>query len=229
MRRATIFGRFIVPEQLRAHHRRQRQRDEARNDHGTRQSQREFEEQASGRSWHEGDGRIDGGQRQRHRHDGEADLAHALDRRVERLHALLDVAEDVLEHDDGVVDDEADGEHHGEKRQRVDREARRNMIAKVATSEIGMVTIGMIEALSECRKNMMIRIDQRDGLEDRREHRIHRLLDELGRIIADLGRLRPRGSDSTIAGMTSRTSFETSSGLATACLMMPTVIEVWPI
>ena len=33
-----------------------------------------------------------------------------------------------------------------------------SMIAKVATSEIGMVMIGIIEALSECRKNMMIRM-----------------------------------------------------------------------
>ena len=33
----------------------------------------------------------------------------ALERRLEGRHALLDVAHDVLEHDDGVVDDEADG------------------------------------------------------------------------------------------------------------------------
>ena len=39
--------------------------------------------------------------------------------------ALLDVAVDVLHHDDGVVDDEADGQHHGEQRQQVDRIAER--------------------------------------------------------------------------------------------------------
>ena len=32
----------------------------------------------------------------------------ALERRLERPHAALDVADDVLQHDDGVVDDEAD-------------------------------------------------------------------------------------------------------------------------
>ena len=36
-------------------------------------------------------------------------------------HPFLDVAEDVLEHDDRVVDDEADRQHHREQRQRVDR------------------------------------------------------------------------------------------------------------
>src|SRR5690606_41364263 len=42
-----------------------------------------------------------------------------------RLHdalpIFLDMAVDVLDHDDGVVDDEADGEHHRQKRQQVDR------------------------------------------------------------------------------------------------------------
>jgi hypothetical protein len=39
--------------------------------------------------------------------------------------AVLDVMVDVLEHDDGVVDDEADGEHQSKQRQRVDGEAER--------------------------------------------------------------------------------------------------------
>ena len=41
-------------------------------------------------------------------------------------HAVLDVPEDVLQHDDRVVDDEADREHHRQQRQRVDREAERS-------------------------------------------------------------------------------------------------------
>ena len=39
--------------------------------------------------------------------------------------AALDAPHDVLEHDDGVVDDEADREHRAEQRQRVDRVAER--------------------------------------------------------------------------------------------------------
>ncbi len=38
-------------------------------------------------------------------------------------HALLDVAVDVLQHDDCIVDHEAHGEHDPEHRQHVDREA----------------------------------------------------------------------------------------------------------
>ena len=40
-------------------------------------------------------------------------------------HALADVALDVLDHDDGVVDDDADRQHQAEQRQLVEREAER--------------------------------------------------------------------------------------------------------
>ena len=39
---------------------------------------------------------------------------------------------------------------------------------------------------------------------------------------------RPCGNDWLISGITLRTALETSSGLATACLMMPTVIAGLP-
>ena len=41
----------------------------------------------------------------------------------ERVHALLDVAEDVLQHHDGVVHHQADRQHQRQQRQRVDGEA----------------------------------------------------------------------------------------------------------
>jgi hypothetical protein len=105
-----------VAQQLGAHHRRQRQRDEARDDDGAGERQREFEEQPPRLAGREGDRRVDGGERQRHGDDGEADLARALDRGGDRPHALFDVAVDVFEHHDGVVDDETDRQHHGEQR-----------------------------------------------------------------------------------------------------------------
>ncbi len=51
---------------------------------------------------------------------GEADLAGTLERGVERRLALLDVAHDVLDHDDRIVDDEADGDREAHQRQIVD-------------------------------------------------------------------------------------------------------------
>ena len=53
------------------------------------------------------------------------DLVRAADRRVERRHAVLDVAVDVLHHHDRVVDDQSYGEHERQQRQQVDRVAER--------------------------------------------------------------------------------------------------------
>ena len=65
-----------------------------------------------------------GDQRDRDRDDGEADLARALERRLEGLTAiLLHVADDVLQHDDGVVDDQADRQRQPHQRDVVDGEA----------------------------------------------------------------------------------------------------------
>ncbi len=55
--------------------------------------------------------------------DGEADLARAVQRRLQRALALLHVADDVLDHDDGVVDDEAGADRQRHQRQIVEREA----------------------------------------------------------------------------------------------------------
>ena len=56
-------------------------------------------------------------QRQRGREDGEADFFGRLDGGGERLHLLLvDEAVDVLEHDDRVVDHDADGQREREQR-----------------------------------------------------------------------------------------------------------------
>ena len=57
--------------------------------------------------------------------DGEADLPRADERGLHRPHAALDVAVDVLDHDDGVVDDEADDDGERHQREIVDREAER--------------------------------------------------------------------------------------------------------
>ena len=53
----------------------------------------------------------------------EADFPGADERRLERRLAQLDVARDVLEHDDRVVDDQAGGDDQRHQRQVVEREA----------------------------------------------------------------------------------------------------------
>ena len=49
----------------------------------------------------------------------------ALRRRLARLQALLEPALDVLDDDDGVVHDDADGQHQAEQRDVVEAEAER--------------------------------------------------------------------------------------------------------
>ena len=56
---------------------------------------------------------------------------------------LVDVALDVLDHDDRIVDDEAGGERDAEERQGVDREAEQLTNAKVPISDTGMVIAGI--------------------------------------------------------------------------------------
>ena len=61
-----------------------------------------------------------------HQADGDhrpGHLAHRLDRRFLWRQAVLDVMLDRLDDDDGVVHDDADGQHQAEQRQVVQAEA----------------------------------------------------------------------------------------------------------
>ena len=112
-------------QEARAHHRRQRERDEGRHDHRGGHGDGELAEQHAHHAAHQQQGDEHGDQRNGDRDDGEADLARALQCRVEGRIALLDVAHDVLDHDDGVVDDEADGDGHRHQGEVVDAVAQR--------------------------------------------------------------------------------------------------------
>ncbi len=116
-------GRRVL-EQPRAHHRRQRQRHDRRDQDGDRERDGELAEEAADHVAHEEERDQHREQRERERDDREADLLGALQCRLERRHALLHVAGDVLDHHDRVVDHEAgrDGQRH--QRQVVDREPR---------------------------------------------------------------------------------------------------------
>ena len=97
-----------------AEHRRERERDEARDQDRHRDGDREFLEEPADETAQEEHRDEHRHQGDRHRDDGEGDLAAALDGRLEHRLALLDVADDVLQHHDGVVHHEAhrEGERH---------------------------------------------------------------------------------------------------------------------
>ena len=118
--------RLVRLQDDRAQRRRQRQRDEARDDDRDGDRHGELPVQLAGQSAEERDRHEYRGQRQHDRDDRSRHFAHRLDRRVARRQLVLaHVPLDVLEHDDRVVDDDADRQHHREQRQRVDRIAER--------------------------------------------------------------------------------------------------------
>ena len=90
-----------------------RERDEARHQDRDRDRAGEFAEDAPDDAAHEEHRNEHRHERHGDRQNGEADLARALERGRERLLAFLDMAHDVLEHHDGVVDDEADAQASG--------------------------------------------------------------------------------------------------------------------
>ena len=109
----------LLQEQA-AQHRRQRHRDDAGDQDRDADRDRELAEQPAEHAAHEQHRDEHRGQRQRHRDDGEADLARADQRRGQRILAHLDVPVDVLQHHDRVVDDEADREDERHHRQVVE-------------------------------------------------------------------------------------------------------------
>ena len=125
------------PEDAAAQHRRQRHRDDAGDDDRDHDGDGEFVQQPPDDAAHEQHGNEHGGERDGHGQDGEADFARAAQRRLIGRLALLDVAHDVLQHDDGVVDDEADGQRQRHQREIVEAEAERGHAGEGADDRDG--------------------------------------------------------------------------------------------
>ena len=106
-----------MAQHARAHHRRQRQRYERGDQNGDAQRHSKFAEETPDDIAHEEQRDEHGNERDRQRQDGEADLFGAFQRSLQRRFALLDVAHDVLDHDDGVIDHEAGGDGQRHERQ----------------------------------------------------------------------------------------------------------------
>ena len=97
-------------EHAAAHQRCQGHRNDARSNDCKHDGDRKFVQQTADNAAHEHDRYEHSGKRYRHRKNGEADLAGAGECRLHRALAVLHVAHDVFEHDDGVVDDESNRE-----------------------------------------------------------------------------------------------------------------------
>ena len=108
-------------QEARRHHRGQRQRHHQRDEDRHRQRHREFAEQPADHAAHQEQRDQHRDQRNADRYDGESDLAGAPEGGGERPLALLDIARNVLQHHDGVVDDESDGDRQRHQRKVIQR------------------------------------------------------------------------------------------------------------
>ena len=113
--------RRVVPD--RRQHRIEREADEQAHQHRDRDGDAELEEETADDAAHERDRHEHGDDRERGRHHREADLVGAVARGVGVALAQRQVAHDVLAHDDGVVDQQADAQRQRHQRQEVEREA----------------------------------------------------------------------------------------------------------
>ncbi|MNV63480.1 hypothetical protein D3C71_1560760 [compost metagenome] len=121
--RVLALGQRIGLEQVGAHHRGERQRDQHRQHHRDAQHPGELVEQAAGDAGHQQQRQEHRHQRNRQREHGEADLLRADLGRFRPALALFDVTHDVLDHHDRIVDHEAGGHHQRHQREVVQRHA----------------------------------------------------------------------------------------------------------
>ena len=108
-------------ENLGSQHRRKRQGNEAGEGHGCGHGQGKFGKETAHIALQESDGHKNGDQYQRGRDHREGDLPRAaVGRDQGRLTLLVDTPAHVLEHDDGVVHNQTDGQYQGKQSQQVD-------------------------------------------------------------------------------------------------------------
>src|SRR3989442_1927309 len=107
-------------QQTRAHQRSQRQRDDTGSEDGNHDGDRELAKDAADQSRHENQRNEDGSQRDRHRHNREADLLRAVDGGLKWLLTAFHSAHSVLQKHDRVVNQKSNRQGEGHQRQVVE-------------------------------------------------------------------------------------------------------------
>ena len=101
------------------------------------------------------------------------------------LHALLDMPVDVLHHDDGIVDHQADGQHQRQQRQQIDRIAERQQHEHHADQRQRNGDDGNDGRAQVAQKQKDHHDHDQPGLDQRGLHLLDGRFDELGRVIGD--------------------------------------------
>src|SRR5260370_5166926 len=114
---AAVLNFLVRAQEARRHHWGQRQRHDQRYENGHRQRHCELAEQPSDDPAHQQQGNQYRYKRNADRYDRKSDFSRALERSRERRLTFLYVTCDVLQHDDGVVDNEANRNRQCHQRQ----------------------------------------------------------------------------------------------------------------
>mgnify|MGYP007026932923 CR=1 FL=1 len=163
----------------------ERERIEGGDDRGDGDGERELFIKLSGDAADERGGHKHGAQHQSDSDNGPTDLLHGLDGGLTRRETFGDVSLDVFDHDDGVINDDADGEHETEERQIVQRESKGLHDGQRADERHRngeQRDDGGTPALQEKNDH---EDDEQHGLDERGEHGFDRGADELGGVIID--------------------------------------------
>src|SRR5690606_4593138 len=168
------------------HHGRQRQCHEARHQHGAGQRQRELDEQPPGSARGECQRRVHSDQGQGHGYHREADLLGAQEGGLYPGLAFFDMPEDVLQHHDGVVNDQPDSQHHGQQGQGIYREPEEIHDPERTDQRYGYGHDGNQTGAQVAQEKENDQHDQDNGLGHRVVDRIDRLLDKYGRVVGDI-------------------------------------------
>ena len=174
---------LVMLEQHRGERRGERQRHEQRDGGGDRDRDRELLVE-SARQTVEEQGRQE--HREQHQHDRDQRARHFVHRgarRLERRHAMCQVALDILDHDDRVVDDDADGEHQTEQRQVVERIAQRQQHRHGADQRDGDRHHRDDRRPPLLEEHDHDEDDEHHRFAERMVHRVDRLGDELGGVV----------------------------------------------
>ena len=115
-----IILRFMFLENHGAKCRRQRQSNESRQRHGYGNRQGELFIQNTCHTAKECNRNEHGGQNKGNSHNRPLYLIHCTLSRIDWLKAFLHMLLDILDNNDGIIDDQTDSQHHSEKRQSVD-------------------------------------------------------------------------------------------------------------
>ena len=167
---------FVGLQEKGAERRAQRERDEAGDRRGGRDRHGKLTEELARDAGNEGGGDEHRGQHQRDREERVAHLVHGLVRRLPRAHAESEVALDVLDHHDRVVDHDADRQHQAEQREVVQRVAERRHDRKGADQRDRDGDDRDQRGAPGLQEQDHDDDHEEHGLVDRLEHRVDRLL-----------------------------------------------------